>query len=139
MFDRLAIGLLFSLLAAVLAVVTAAAEPEPGRGLGGTGLTADDVGSGIGGTGHQPSGDGRGIGGTGIVGTIRAFGSIWVNGVEVHYWEDQPVTIYDRPGTPRDLRIGQVVAVEARVQAGRLVAGAIEVRHAVMGPIAAVN
>lgn len=116
-----------------------AGEPDLGRGLGGTGLTEGDPGSGIGGTGHQPSGDGRGIGGTGIVGTVRAFGSIWVNGVEVHYWEDQPVTIYDRPGTPRDLRVGQVVAVEARVQAGRLVADAIEVRHAVVGPIAAVD
>lgn len=114
----------------------AAGEPDLGRGLGGTGLTEGDRGSGIGGTGHQPSGDGRGIGGTGIVGTVRAFGSIWVNGVEVHYWEDQPLTIYDRPGTPKDLRVGQVVAMEARVQAGRLVADAIEVRHAVVGPIA---
>lgn len=117
----------------------AAGEPDLGRGLGGTGLTEGDRGSGIGGTGNQPSGDGRGIGGTGIVGTVRAFGSIWVNGVEVHYWEDQPLTIYDRPGTAKDLRVGQVVAVEARVQAGRLVADAIEVRHAVVGPIASLD
>jgi hypothetical protein len=134
MINRFVIAVLCVLLGAA-----AAGEPELGRGLGGTGLTEADRGSGIGGTGHQPSGDGRGIGGTGIVGTIRSFGSIWVNGVEVHYWEDQPVTIYERPGTPRDLRVGQVVAVEARAQAGRLVAEAIEVRHAVVGPIAAVD
>lgn len=135
MINRLLIAVLCVLVGAGLA----AGESDLGRGLGGTGLTADDRGSGIGGTGYQPSGDGRGIGGTGIVGTVRAFGSIWVNGVEVHYWEDQPVTIYDRPGTPKDLRVGQVVAVEARLQAGRLVADAVDVRHAVVGPIAAVD
>lgn len=135
MIDRLLIGLLGIL----LSTATAAGEPDPGRGLGGTGLSADQSGSGIGGTGFQPSGDGRGIGGTGIVGTIRAFGSIWVNGVEVHYWEDQAVTIYDRQGTPKDLRVGQVVAVEAEPQAGRLVARSIEVRHAVVGPIASID
>ncbi len=132
---RLLIGLL-----CILAVTAPkAGELDPGRGLGDSGLTASQSGSGIGGTGYQPSGDGRGIGGTGIVGTIRAFGSIWVNGVEVHYWDDQAVTIYDLPGTPKDLRVGQVVAVEAKVQAGRLIAGAIEVRHAVVGPIAAID
>ena len=135
MMQRLFIRVLFALLAAA----AAAGEPSPGRGLGGTGLRVDDGGSGIGGTGYQPSGDGRGIGGTGIVGTIRAFGSIWVNGVEVQYWEDQTVSLDDRPGTSKDLRVGQVVAVEAQLQADRLVARSIEVRHAVVGPVTSID
>jgi hypothetical protein len=135
MIERLLLGLLFAL---VVAAPTAG-DPDPGRGLGGTGHTVDDGGSGIGGTGYQPSGDGRGIGGTGIVGTISAFGSIWVNGVEVSYWEDQTVSLYDRPATAKQLRIGQVVAVEADVRADRLVARSIEVRHAVVGPIASID
>ena len=135
MIERLVLGLLLSFVAAA----PAAAEPDPGRGLGGTGHTVDDGGSGIGGTGNQPSGGGRGIGGTGIVGTIRAFGSIWVNGVEINYWEDQTVLLYDRPVTGKDLRVGQVVAVEGEVQADRLVARSIEVRHAVVGPVASVD
>jgi len=135
MIERLFLGLLFALVAAA----PAAGDPDPGRGLGGTGHTVDDGGVGIGGTGYQPSGDGRGIGGTGIVGTIRAFGSIWVNGVEVSYWEDQPVSLRDRPATAKDLRLGQVVAVEAEVQADRLVARSIEVRHAVVGPVASID
>jgi hypothetical protein len=110
-----------------------------GRGLGGTGLTAGDDGSGIGGTGHEPSGDGRGIGGTGIVGTVTAFGSIWVNGVEVHYREDQAVTLYGRAGTPGDMRVGQVVEVEAEESSAGLKARAIGVRHAVAGPIASID
>lgn len=135
MIERLFLGLLFALVAAA----PTAGDPDPGRGLGGTGHTMDDGGSGIGGTGYQPSGDGRGIGGTGIVGTISAFGSIWVNGVEVSYWEDQPVSLRDGPATAKDLRLGQVVAVEAEVQADRLVARSIEVRHAVVGPVASID
>lgn len=135
MIERLFLGLLFALVAAA----PTAGDPDPGRGLGGTGHTVDDGGSGIGGTGYQPSGDGRGIGGTGIVGTISAFGSIWVNGVEVDYREDQTVSLYDRPATSKDLRVGQVVAVEAEPHADRLVARSIEVRHAVVGPVTSID
>lgn len=149
MIKRLLIGLLLGLL--TVACTADAIEParglggtghsldRAGSGIGGTGYAADQRASGIGGTGYQPSGDGRGIGGTGIVGTIRGFGSIWVNGVEVHYWEDQSVSIYERAGTSKDLRVGQVVAVEAEPQAARLVARSIEVRHAVVGPVASID
>jgi hypothetical protein len=135
MIERLFLGLLFALVAAA----PTAGDPDPGRGLGGTGHTMDDGGSGIGGTGHQPSGDGRGIGGTGIVGTISAFGSIWVNGVEVDYPADQTVSLYDRPATGKDLRVGQVVSVEAESHGDRLVARSIEVRHAVVGPVTSID
>jgi hypothetical protein len=134
---RLVTGLLCLLLTAALA----ACAFDGGRSRGGTVLTATlgDGASGIGGTGHKPSGDGRGIGGTGIIGTISAFGSIWVDGVEVHYSSDQPVSIYDRSGTPSDLRVGQIVAVEAQEHSGRLVARSVEVRHAVSGPIDSID
>ncbi len=136
MHHRRLIGLLCLLLTLIPVL---ADELGGGRGLGGTGLTARDDGSGIGGTGHKPSGDGRGIGGTGIVGTVTAFGSIWVNGVEVHYRDDQPVTLYGRAGTPGDLRVGQVVEVEADESSAGLKARAIGVRHAVAGPVASID
>lgn len=96
-------------------------------------------GRGIGGTGID-NGDGRGIGGTGIVGTITGFGSVYVNGLEVHYPEGQPVGIFGTTGTAADLKVGQVVAIEAAEDSdGRLTARSMEVRHALAGPVTAVD
>ncbi len=69
---------------------------------------------GIGGTG----GGGGGIGGTGIAyGTITAFGSVWVNGVEYETTnttfktDDNP----DGGGRQDDLRVGMVVRVDGSI------------------------
>src|SRR3954466_4498615 len=81
-------------------------------GIGGTGARAE---GGIGGTGVQAEG---GIGGTGVIaggelgliGVITGFGSICVNGVEVHYDSTTPVTVNGQPGAADALALGQTVA-----------------------------
>lgn len=94
---------------------------------------------GIGGTGSRiyaatPDED-RGIGGTGIYGTIRAFGSIWVNGVRVTYGPDVRVSIDGSPAPAAVLAVGQVVQVVAHPRAGRLETDSIAVVHEVVGRI----
>jgi len=85
---------------------------------------------GIGGTG----GGGGGIGGTGVAyGTITAFGSVWVNGVEygtgstTFKTDDHP----NGGATQGDLRIGMVVRVDGSVSGKR--ADTITVDDAVKG------
>lgn len=102
-------------------------------GIGGTGKQ-NARSPGIGGTG-QVAGRSPGIGGTGIVGTITGFGSILVNGFEVEYAPDLPVTFKDRRLRPDALRIGQVVAIEAEGSGEHMRARALAVRHEVAGPI----
>ena len=89
---------------------------------------------GIGGTG-KPNDKSPGIGGTGIVGTVTGFGSILVNGFEVDYAPDLPITFKDRKVRPDALRIGQVVEVEAQGSGNRLRANRLAIRHEVAGPI----
>lgn len=96
---------------------------------------------GIGGTGFTPEGNAgsdRGIGGTGFVGTIQRFGSIIVNDSRIAYPRDVPVTIDGLVRSARDLRIGHVVRVVARPDAGGLVTNTIAVEREVVGPITAV-
>lgn len=96
---------------------------------------------GIGGTGFAPegsSGSDRGIGGTGFVGTIQRFGSIIVNDSRIAYPQDVPVTIDGLVRSARDLRIGHVVRVVARPDAGGLVTNTIAVEREVVGPVTAV-
>ena len=150
--------LLQSLVTLVLVVVACGAGTgDDNGGIGGTGLGAhklpdphslrapaplseDSDGRGIGGTGLQAGTDGRGIGGTGIVGTITAFGSIWVNDLEVHYSRNQAISIFDGTGSTSDLRVGQVVAVVADdTGSGRLQARDIGVLHAVAGPVSTID
>lgn len=104
---------------------------EPG-GMGGTGAVAT---GGVGGTG-APADEG-GIGGTGIVGTITGFGSICVNGMEVHF--DSKVSLSENgvPASSSQLAIGQVVAVEAGRSRRGLEARSIAILHAYEGPITA--
>ena len=110
--------------------------------MGGTGTVADAYpivpnsavasgASGAGGTG--------GMGGTGIVGTITGFASICVNGVEVHYDANTPVSINGRAGTARELAVGQQVALNARTVAGQLHANGIGVVDAITGPVTQVS
>jgi hypothetical protein len=87
------------------AVCTARPDGSPvigERGLGGTGLTSQDV----------QTAD-RGIGGTGIVGVITGFASICVNEAEIAYDAATPVTSEGQPVEPDALRAGQVVVIEA--------------------------
>ncbi|MBM1172227.1 hypothetical protein JQC81_14840 [Microvirga arabica] len=95
------------------------------RGIGGTGVVSDD-----------PDGD-RGIGGTGMMGRIRGFGSIIVNGRHVNYAPDVPVRIDGQTRAVSDLKIGQVVRVVAENRNGVLATRQIDVTSEVVGPIEA--
>ncbi|MES2013592.1 MAG: DUF5666 domain-containing protein [Pseudomonadota bacterium] len=103
------------------------------RGIGGTGAQAQ---SGIGGTGAPTQ---NGMGGTGIVGVITGFGSICVNGLEVHYFTDTPVDLDGKQISSQDLSIGHVVAVEATGRGESLVAHEIHAYHQISGPITAID
>ncbi|WP_376964648.1 DUF5666 domain-containing protein [Azospirillum sp. A26] len=95
------------------------------RGIGGTGVSVAD--RGIGGTG---------ITSTGIVGTVTAFGSVWVNGLRVDLPQTTQVRIEGRPAQPGDVRIGQTVAMTAAPGGPTgLTAQTLEVRFAVAGPV----
>ncbi|WP_282187169.1 DUF5666 domain-containing protein [Azospirillum sp. TSA6c] len=90
------------------------------RGIGGTGVSVAD----------------RGIGGTGIVGTVTAFGSVWVNGLRVDLPQTTQVRIEGRPAQPGDVRIGQTVAMTVTPGGPTgLTAQTLEVRFAVAGPV----
>ncbi|WP_232630869.1 DUF5666 domain-containing protein [Methylobacterium sp. Leaf118] len=111
------------------ALPQAESETLQDRGLGGTGARPTEA--------ETPGGD-RGLGGTGVIGTIRRFGSIVVNGLRIAYPRDVRVTIDGRPARAADLRIGHVVRVVARGRAGDLVTRAIAVTSEVVGPVEAV-
>ncbi len=102
----------------LLAAVVISVSRGPG-GIGGTGIT------------DQPGG----IGGTGIFGRIDEFGSIWVNGLEIHYDSNQVVTRRDRTETAEVLEIGQVVSVVAKDIEGSLQASSITLVEEVLGPV----
>ena len=93
--------------------------------------------NGIGGTGYAPPTDARdnGLGGTGVVGTIRRFGSIYVNDARIAYPRNARVTIDGRPARANDLRIGHVVTLIANGPEGGLATRAIAVTHEVIGPV----
>ncbi|WP_374308073.1 DUF5666 domain-containing protein [Methylocella sp.] len=87
--------------------------------------------------GSAPGGDlsDRGIGGTGVVGTIRGFGSIIVNGMRISYPQDAEVRIDDAPASAADLRVGQVVRTVALDAGKALTTRRIDVTSEVVGPI----
>lgn len=100
-------------------------------GAGGTGMRAD---GGIGGTGARAEADLR------IFGVITGFGSICVNGVEVHYSDATPVLVDGQPSSASALAIGQTVLVHA-ADAGNAQAQArsIRVAEAAVGPLTTVD
>ncbi len=101
-------------------------------GPGGTGITVGD--RGIGGTGITV-GD-RGIGGTGIVGTVTAFGSVWVNGLRVDLPPTVAVRVEGREADRSAIQIGHLVAMTAAPGGPTgLAARTLEVRYAVAGPV----
>ncbi|TDF79057.1 DUF5666 domain-containing protein [Pseudomonas sp. H9] len=120
---------------------------RPG-GTGGTGIDGDNGGvggsgaplqkrpGGTGGTG-MPLGSPGGTGGTGIVGTITGFASICVNGMEVHFNKDVPVSENGVASSTEHLAIGQVVAVESFATQRGLQAGRIAILNVYEGPLTA--
>ncbi len=126
---RRAILWLCALLTLAVPFRTAIANPcsGSGDGMGGTGIS--DVG--------ETGGDG--MGGTGIVGVITGFGSICVNGKEVHYDAGTAVQS-DGVMQPADrLRIGQVVAIEADGSGNQFRARAIAILYDLAGTVGAVD
>ena len=96
-------------------------------GIGGTGIRAD---GGIGGTGARAGAD------VTLFGVITAFGSIWVNGVEVQYDRSTPIELNGAP----ELAVGQTVLVQARTSGGNEArASSIRVADAVVGPVTATD
>src|SRR5262249_44911542 len=87
-------------------------------GIGGTGAIAGDIG---------------------LVGVITGFGSICVNGVEVHYDSGTPVTVNGQPAAADALALGQTVAVRAAGAGNEARAQAISVLDAAVGPVTAVD
>jgi hypothetical protein len=111
-------------------------------GIGGSGHTVGE--GGIGGTGHAPREGGIGGTGmipvdTGIVGTVTGFGSICIQGIEIHYDAGTPIDIDGRAASPEDLAIGQVVEVLAAGTGEEVTAARISVRHELSGPVTAVD
>lgn len=81
-----------------------------------------------------------GIGGTGITayGPVQRFGSIFVAGGEYHL-RGAAILIDGRPATRAGLHLGQVVLVHGHARGKQLVAESVQVRHAVIGPIGALD
>jgi Domain of unknown function (DUF5666) len=97
-------------------------------GLGGTGMLA-----------HTDEHSGGGLGGTGIVGEITGFGSIFVNGVEIEYNNDTPITVNGKTVTNRKLAIGDVVEVLASDENKHTLARVINLRHELIGKVESIN
>lgn len=106
---------------------------------------------GIGGTGFSPitpqipaeylaqHTEPDGIGGTGIVGTITGFGSICINGQEIHYDHHTPTFENGVPSNATRLALGQTVAVRSTPVSDGFIAQQIHVLYEVQGPITEVD
>ena len=79
----------------------------------------------------------QGIGGTGVVGIVTAFGSVFVNGLEIAI--DPSRSAPSDLGGEQTLKIGQVVRVVATGQGRNLVARRFAIEHAVIGPVEAID
>ncbi|MCJ2092549.1 DUF5666 domain-containing protein [Methylobacterium sp. J-072] len=121
------------LLAGAATLLPSIARPQespPDQGIGGTGMKMIEEPK------DGPLGEGdRGIGGTGVIGTIRRFGSIFVNDLRIAYPPEVAVQIDGEPAKAADLKIGQVVHVVARPERGGLGTRRIDVTSEVVGKI----
>ncbi len=111
------------------------------RGMGGTGISDH---RGMGGTGVVAQNGNRGMGGTGIIGVVTGFGSICVNGYEIEMADSTAVTVENLPAAAADIKLGQVVEIEAfkpdgKLPAKNLTAASVNVRMAVAGPVSSVG
>lgn len=107
-------------------------------GIGGTGMPAEH--GGIGGTGAPIASnrllpDDGGVGGTGIVGVITGFASVCVNGIEVHYDSQTPVSFNGKPAKLSDLAVGHTVVMKVDHVGGQMRARAIGGFDVIAGPI----
>lgn len=100
-----------------------------GDGFGGTGSSVELA--------YEPSGDESGFGGTGVIGTIEAFGSIWVNGLHIHYPENQTY----RANIPGDysLQIGQQVMLQTALNDQRIYSEHIRLYFPIAGEITQID
>src|SRR5262245_41564426 len=98
-------------------------------------LAASNACGGAAGGGHA----GGEFGAIGVVDVLTEFASVCVNGLEIQYDENTPVTINGRPATTKQLAPGQVVAVETRAGAGQLAAEKIAVMRVLEGPATGVD
>ncbi len=96
---------------------------------------------GIGGTGGAalPPPPGSIAASLGVAGLIDGFGSVCLNGLEVGLLPGTTVTTDGVPAGTEDLRIGQEAVLAAGWAGGRPVTDRLLIRHAVIGPIEAVN
>lgn len=146
---RTARGLRHAAVAAALCLLCACAAPPPistpapatadrrnGDGLGGTGAPSRAPQDTLTTDGRK---NGDGLGGTGILGTISGFGSIIVNGAAWDFDRRTAVASDGKPSSLAALKVGQVVAGVARPQGGRYVLDTLEIQHAAIGPIDAVD
>jgi Domain of unknown function (DUF5666) len=118
------VRLVFALVGVCLPLV---GSPASDRGIGGTGAPT-----------AGPAISDRGIGGTGIVGVVTGFGSVFVNGLEVAYTPNTPLTVDGVSDPDTALRVGQLAAIVASNDHG-LKAVSIDVRHEVSGPVTSVS
>jgi len=136
-----------------IGIMDPANDSLPSKGIGGTGRSGDeDEEKGIGGTGAVDHNNG--IGGTGqiasqgdskliyVTGTIHAFGSVCVNGVEIEYEADTPVsTDTNQKLAASSLKVGQVVDIIAEKKTGQGMPRAkkIGVRFPLQGPVTKIS
>ena len=93
--------------------------------------------NGIGGTGLKPADNG--IGGTGFIGTIRKFGSVWVNGERIAYPDNVRIRIDGEAVAPAAMRIGQVARLVAERRETGWTTNAIVIVSEVVGPISRIG
>jgi hypothetical protein len=101
-------------------------RPVADRGIGGTGAPAVETAE-------------RGIGGTGVIGVVTGFASVCVAGQEVALPPGVPMLVDGEPAQLDDLRVGQLVALQASGPLGALQARQIAIQHAVIGPVQTVG
>jgi hypothetical protein len=129
MLRGIAAGLVACALAACSTTFNTANAPRNGDGIGGTGIQHAQS--------HEKNGDG--IGGTGVVGTISGFGSIIVNGLKLEFDPKTTVETDGKPATLESLKVGQVIRAVAGRKDGELYLDAIDIQHAVTGPVNAID
>jgi Domain of unknown function (DUF5666) len=116
-----------------------AGENGGNGGIGGTGVIATNKKIKFDNSGNSGNSGVGGIGGTGIVGVITGFASICVNGIEVHFDVQTPVSDNGQTITLKQLEVGQVVSVTAFQKNAQSVAKNIAVIHALVGPISEID
>ena len=126
---HIAAALVLCVLTACSTTIQTSYDPRNGDGVGGTGIK------------HAQNGgkNGDGIGGTGIVGTISGFGSIIVNGLKLEFDPRTAVETDGKPATLEALRVGQVIRAVAGSKGGEMYLDAIDIQHAVTGPVSAIT